>query len=160
MTIFRNSIESCSLPATSVCLDASVIAHIAFLSQTEKKEARTAFQGPWVSDRIGHLSPEPCLLGPGTWLSLPIGPLPSMTLPMTCDEHCVRLRAGWGGSGPREESRPCAPTPSPLSNGVVNEKGQLRCPRLRPKSRRQRRAICPLTLESAGGPVPTHCPNN
>ena len=62
--------------------------------------------------------------------------------------------AGWGGVGP-EESRPCAPTPSPLSNGVVNEKGQLRCLRSLGPNRGDNAGPLPPLPRSAGRPVPT-----
>lgn len=75
-----------------------------------------------------------------------------MTLPMTCDEHTMRLRAGWGGVGPGVKA--LCPCTSPLSNGVVNERAtQMHLRSLGP-NRRQRGPLPPLP-RSAGRPVPT-----
>lgn len=70
----------------------------------------------------------------------------------------MRLRVGWGGVGRVQrssQSKPCAPTPSLLFNGVVNEKGQLRCLRsLGPNLGDNTRLLLP-SPRSTGQPVPT-----
>lgn len=52
------------------------------------------------------------------------------------------------------QSRPCA-LPSPLSNGVVNEEGQLRCLRKLGPNLGDSARLLPPSPRSAGRPVPT-----
>lgn len=105
---------------------------------------------------MGMRPPEPSLPRPATQFILPMEGLPSVTLPMTCDEHTMRLRVGWGGVGTEEEPvQACAPAPSPLSNGVVKEEGQLRCLRSLGPNLGDNAGLLPPSPRSAGRPVPT-----
>lgn len=53
------------------------------------------------------------------------------------------------------QSRPCAPTLSPLSNGVVSEEGQLRCLRSLGANLVDNLGLLPPSPRPAGRPIPT-----
>lgn len=55
----------------------------------------------------------------------------------------------------RSQSRPCAPALSPLSNGVVNEEGQLRCLGSSGPNLGDNAGLLPPSRRPAGRPVPT-----
>lgn len=134
--------------------------HLSYGSQClavtgREERPSAAFQGLWVGDRGGPWDPRALPTWTRNLVHPPQGALavhdPSHDMWWTHNEAEDRV----GQVQRSSQSRPCAPAPLPLSNGVVNEEGQLRCLRSLGPNLGDDTGLLPPSHRSAGRPVPT-----